>query len=138
LPVVKDGASSQPYRPDYVRSFNICGRIHVLDMRLKQPFTISAACILALVSAKSPVHARDDGHRCPGRRRHNRTEQGRKDHGVADARLYGNHDPLLHARQHDLIYRVHESFSPARWIFGSAPQRLRDFLRWFAVGPWHL
>jgi hypothetical protein len=30
-------------------------------MRLKQPFAISAACILALMWAKSPVHARDDG-----------------------------------------------------------------------------
>jgi hypothetical protein len=39
----------------------MCGGIHVLDMRLKQPFAFSAACILALMWAKSPVHARDDG-----------------------------------------------------------------------------
>jgi hypothetical protein len=59
LLVVKDSANPQPYRPD--RSFDICGGIHGFDMRLNQPFAISAACILALVSAKSSAYARDDG-----------------------------------------------------------------------------
>jgi hypothetical protein len=61
LLVVKDSVSPQPYRPDHARSFDICGSTHGFDMRLKRPFAISAACILALVSAKSSAYARDDG-----------------------------------------------------------------------------
>jgi hypothetical protein len=61
LLVVKESASPQPYRPDHARNFKICGGIHVLGMRSKQLLAISVTCGLALVSAKSPVHARDDG-----------------------------------------------------------------------------
>jgi hypothetical protein len=61
LLAVKDSASPQPYRPDHARSFDTCGAIYVLDMCLKQPLVISLVCILALVSAKSSVYARDDG-----------------------------------------------------------------------------
>jgi hypothetical protein len=59
LLVVKDSASPQPYRSDHARNFQICGGIHVLGMRSKQLLAISVACTLALVSAKSSVHARD-------------------------------------------------------------------------------
>ena len=62
-------------------------------------------------------------------------EQGRQDNGVADTRLHGNHDPLLHARQHDLICQARGSCIP-RWLI--LDQRLPNFLRQFGIGPWLL
>jgi hypothetical protein len=44
--------------------------------------------------------------RRPRRRRHNPAEQGGKDNRVADTQLHGNLGPLLHAWQHDLIWRA--------------------------------
>jgi hypothetical protein len=57
------------------------------------------------------------------------TEQDRKDDGVEDTRLHGNHDPLLHARKHDMIASLRRLISA---------QRLPNSFRQFATGQWRL